>query len=79
MKDHELKVWPKYFEAICSGEKPFELRKNDRGFEVGDRLLLHEYNPETEAYTGRVAIRAISYVLQDEAWLQPGVCCLGIY
>lgn len=30
--DHELKIYPKYFDAILSGEKTFEIRRNDRGF-----------------------------------------------
>ena len=29
---HELKTWIEYFELVMSGEKPFELRKNDRDF-----------------------------------------------
>lgn len=28
-----------------------ELRKDDRGYEVGDILCLHEWDPESQAYT----------------------------
>jgi ASC-1-like (ASCH) protein len=42
--DHELKILPEYFEAVRSGEKRFELRKNDRNFKVGDWVGLREFN-----------------------------------
>lgn len=32
MKIHELKILPKYYEKVLSGEKRFELRKDDRNF-----------------------------------------------
>lgn len=43
---HELKTWPVYFEALWSGRKRFEVRKNDRGFKTGDRLVLKECDPD---------------------------------
>lgn len=61
-KLHRLKIQPKYFEAVCDGKKRFEIRKNDRNFQVGDSLLLEEYNPETQEYTGRVVERKITYI-----------------
>lgn len=42
---HDLKCWPGSFEAIMHGEKTFEYRKNDRDFQVGDVLILHEFIP----------------------------------
>ena len=41
---HSLKTEPKYFEAVLSGKKTFELRKNDRDFRVGDYLALNEWD-----------------------------------
>jgi len=44
--DHQhLKTWPKYFEAVERGTKTFEIRRNDRPFTVGTKLVLHEYDP----------------------------------
>ena len=44
MKTHELKITTKYFNKIVSGQKTCEIRKNDRGFEIGDLLHLTEIN-----------------------------------
>jgi ASC-1-like (ASCH) protein len=61
MNKHKLKILPEYFDAVCSGKKSFEIRKNDRDFCVGDMLLLCEYNPE-QGFTGRVADRKVTYM-----------------
>jgi hypothetical protein len=63
-KIHELKCWPQYFRAVRSGAKNFELRLDDRGFNVGDRLKLREWNPEGTGYTGAEYYLSISYVLR---------------
>lgn len=49
---HELKCLPEYFEALASGKKTFEIRKNDRGFKVGDLIALNEFEPTDEPYEG---------------------------
>ncbi|MBE3118977.1 MAG: DUF3850 domain-containing protein [Candidatus Atribacteria bacterium] len=63
MRLHELKIWPDFFNLTVSGKKNFEIRVNDRGFEVLDRLLLREFNPSTQAYTGREHAVSISHML----------------
>lgn len=79
---HELKTLGKYFNAMASGEKNFELRKNDRGFLPGHELLLREYNPHSKSYTGRTLRRKINYVLggseAEQFGLKPGYCILGL-
>jgi Domain of unknown function (DUF3850) len=42
---HELKTWPEFFDRLIDGSKNFEIRKNDRGYRVGDRLRLQEFVP----------------------------------
>ena len=52
---HNLKTWPSFFQAVKSKIKPFEIRENDRNFEVGDTLILEEFSPCPECKgTGRV-------------------------
>lgn len=42
---HELKIWPQYYCRVAAGTKTFEVRKNDRGFQPGDVVILREYDP----------------------------------
>lgn len=42
---HELKAWPQFFERLVDGSKPFEIRRNDRNYQVGDKLRLQEFVP----------------------------------
>lgn len=76
---HELKSWPLYFDAIVSGEKTFESRKDDRGFALGDVLLLREWDPRVSQYTGRTAVAEVSHILSDERFgVQPGFVVMGL-
>jgi len=77
---HALKVWPDYFKAIESGVKVFELRKFDRPFNVGEKLLLQEWDPVSETYTGKEETRLITYVLSDadKFGLKKGYCIIGM-
>lgn len=63
MKKHKLKTWPLYFIAVWEGSKKFEVRKNDRNFEVGDYLILREYNPNTDKYSGREVLVIVTYMM----------------
>lgn len=74
---HELKTWPEFFAALVAGNKTFEIRKDDRGFSVGDVLILREWDPETQSYTGWSAKRRVRYLLTG--WgLEPGYVCMGL-
>lgn len=67
---HDLKTWPVYFTALAEGRKTYELRRDDRGFEVGDVLRLREWDPRLDddglgGYTGREVRRVVTHVLRD--------------
>lgn len=76
---HELKTWPLYFASVEDGSKPFEARKNDRNFRVGDVLALNEWEPDRQRYTGRVLLRRVTYILPGGAFgVEPGYVVMGL-
>ncbi|MFT8319314.1 MAG: ASCH/PUA domain-containing protein [Bacillus sp. (in: firmicutes)] len=75
-KVHKLKLWPEYFAAVADGTKPFEIRKNDRDFQVDDTLLLQEFLPERQAFTGRFVSKKIIYITDFAQ--QDGYVVMGI-
>lgn len=44
--NHELKIWPQFYQRVADGSKTFEVRNNDRNFQFGDTVTLREYDPE---------------------------------
>lgn len=63
---HELKTRLQYFKASWAGVKQFEIRNNDRKFELHDEIVLQEYNhfltDTNGAYTGREIHGFITYI-----------------
>jgi hypothetical protein len=59
---HSLKSWPEFFSAVLDGWKTFEVRRDDRGFAVGDELLLREFEPSSGTFTGRTLRVRVTYV-----------------
>lgn len=74
-KVHELKIRPEYYTPVSMGLKPFEVRKNDRGFCAGDFLILQEWN---NGYTGREVRVAVTYILRESCYVRPGYVVMGI-
>ena len=74
-----MKIESEYFEAVIGGEKHFELRGEDRNYQIGDLVQLHEW--DGERYTGRESRRIpIRYILRncEEYGLKEGYCILGL-
>lgn len=70
--DHELKTFPQPFQAVWDGVKCYEIRDNtDRDFEPGQVLLLKEYNPDDDTYTGRSVVTHVMYVSYGGEWGLP--------
>lgn len=79
MKLHELKIEHKYLIEVYMGRKTFELRKNDRDYQVGD--LIHFVKTDGFEYFGHSKdIYEIIYVLKGvvEYGLDKDYCILGI-
>lgn len=81
MKLHELKTNPDVFNAVKTGQKTFEIRLDDRGYEVGDQLLLKQTLHTGEQmkagmpleYTGSTFGARITHILRGPIYgLQAG-------
>jgi hypothetical protein len=53
-KIHHVKSWPQYFKPIEAGLRTHELRRNDRDYNVGDLMVLEEFDPAMKKYAGNV-------------------------
>lgn len=78
MRIHDLKCHPEPFHAMATGVKPFEVRRDDRDFKVGDGLLLREW--DNGEYTGGAWLVEITYITRNElpSPLPAGIAVLGI-
>ena len=76
MKTVRKKILPEYFDAVQGYRKNFELRKDEDNIQVGDELILEEWNGE---YTGNYTLRKVTYVLRNvpEYGLKDGYCIIG--
>lgn len=71
MTTHRLKIHEQYANAVLNGTKTFEVRKNDRGYEVGDNIVFDVVT--NEGYAVGEAARhplngatyRIDYILDD--------------
>ena len=91
MAEHILKTWPVAWYAVASGEKRFEVRRNDRFFQRGDTVILECFDPETRKYkradggdawnegqVARVTFR-IGWMLQGGQFgIEPGYCVFSL-
>ena len=83
MKLHELKIKHEYLFEIALGNKTFELRKNDRDYQVGD--LIHfididgdKFYNDLNNYLGDIYI--ITYIFKNvtQYGLDKDYCILAI-
>jgi len=76
---HELKTIPKYFEDILNNHKSFDIRLDDRQFQLRQALLLREW--DGVGYSGaEILVPNIEYIVKHADFpdaIQPGYCVLG--
>ncbi|MBU1120167.1 DUF3850 domain-containing protein [Patescibacteria group bacterium] len=80
MRRIEKKTIPELFEKVLNGEKNFDLRIAEFGCEVGDTLVLREWDPEMNEYTGRQLEKTITFVMKTKDlkfWSQADIDELG--
>ncbi len=76
---HTLKTHHQPFAAMRAGVKRFEYRRDDRAYEVGDDLLLHEYDPAHDSYTGEVLLVRVTYLLRGPDFgIADGYVCMSV-
>jgi len=83
---HELKTDSEVFQAVVEGKKTYEIRFDDRGFEIGDTLVLRETVCEAVSemgkslvYTGREHSARITHILRGPVYgLMDGWVILSI-
>ena len=73
---HQLKTWSDFFWSVVDGNKTFEIRFNDRDYQVDDYLELMEYCPLTEQYSGKKALFLVTYITDFQQ--KPGYVVMGI-
>lgn len=73
---HELKILPEFFNAVISGEKTFEIRKNDRPFHKGDLLALNEFNGQY--WTGNSCLVYVDYILNNPEYVKKDMVVMAI-
>jgi len=92
MAEHTLRTWPEPYAALEIGLKTWEFREDDRGFQVGDVLLLEYWDPApvefghrakgVEYFDGpitRKLRREVTYILHGGRFGIPvGFCIMSI-
>ncbi|MEA1674067.1 DUF3850 domain-containing protein [Nitrospirillum sp. BR 11163] len=70
MATHVLKCEEPHYSDLAHGAKTAELRRDDRGFERGDVLHLHQICDGVA--TGRTMTRVVTHILRGGPWLADG-------
>ena len=65
VKCHNIKIERVFFDKVLDGTKTFEIRFDDRGYETGDFVVLHETNGE-KGLTGHTIQKKIGFVTEYE-------------
>lgn len=74
-KVHHIKLGASFFDEVASGEKTFELRRNDRDYKKGDILEMMEFKDGKN--TGRIVRVLVTYILTEFAGLEEGYCIMA--
>lgn len=78
-KVHELKLQKQFMHAVYFGDKQFEIRKNDRDYQVGDVIVFRVVDEDEKWLPSLLdgKLYVITHVLSG--WgLLPGYVALGI-
>jgi hypothetical protein len=82
--EHRLKTLPPYWDAVASGDKTFEVRRDDRGFKKGDVVILQRLRSflsfdASRSFDGQILRKRIRYVLTGGQFgIEAGYVVLGL-
>lgn len=76
---HYLKTWTQYFDRVLLRDKNFEVRRNNRDYQRGDVIVLQDFDPESQQYSGREIVAEVSYVLLGGQFgIEKGFVVMGL-
>jgi len=74
---HVLKCWPHQWEQTYLGDKTCEWRRDDRDYDVGDELVLLEWDPASAKYSGRGLVMKVTHILRGRFGVPDGYCVMS--
>jgi len=78
---HDLKIEQRYLINVLQGKKTFEIRFNDRDFQVGDKIKFFPLESDVvnvyDVYPGPYPDFEITYIYTD-GFVQHGYVCMAI-
>lgn len=74
---HELKCWLSGWQEVAAGRKSYEVRTNDRDYQIGDLLRLWCWYPDRSQTDGRVITVVVTAMSQGRWGLPSDICVLG--
>jgi len=63
MRHHFIKCDAPYFERTQAGQKPFEIRKDDRDYQAGDRVTMAKIKSREELLIDHLPMLKIELVI----------------
>lgn len=75
---HQLKIESRFYNDIETSGKRFEVRYDDRGYQIDDVLVMREIN--NDKITGRIVYALVTYIHRNDAetlFLRDGYVILG--
>jgi hypothetical protein len=78
----EKKIWPMFFDKIANGERRYEIRLADFELTKGDTLVLKEWDPLRQRFTGRQinkVVHTIEKIDVSKFWSAEQIKKHGLY
>lgn len=74
---HDIKCDTGPFWLMYRGKKPFDIRQNDRNYQIGDILIIREHDRETGNYIGPYIVALVLSTLVGYG-IEDGYIAMGL-